>query len=125
MAELSGRANILVAEDELLLALDLQAMLQHAGYAVIGPARSLAAVKDRIAAHPDIALALLDLNLAGESAVPLARALLQGGTPVILTTGYDAHDVPDDLNGAHIYVKPVSSAALLRAIAALLAQNAR
>lgn len=124
MAELSGRANILVAEDELLLALDLQAMLQQAGYAVIGPARSLAAVKDRIAAHPDIALAVLDLNLAGESAVPLARALLQGGTPVILTTGYDAHDVPDDLNVAHIFVKPVSSAVLLRAIAALLNQNA-
>lgn len=114
--------RVLVAEDELFLALDLEDMLREAGCDGIGPARALAAAETLAATEEGIAMALLDLNLAGESSLPLARRLAQQGIPVILTTGYAEADLPDDLPVSRICVKPLSSSQLLRAMRELLAE---
>jgi DNA-binding response OmpR family regulator len=114
--------RVLIAEDELLLALDLEDMLLEAGCEVIGPARTLAAAEELAEKEAGIAMALLDLNLAGESSLPLARGMIQRGIPVILTTGYEEADLPGDLPASKICVKPLSSGQLLRAMHALLAE---
>ena len=57
-----GVARVLVVEDEALIAMDLQALLEEAGYQVLGPANSSAAALALIDnEEPDVAL--LDVNL--------------------------------------------------------------
>lgn len=108
--------RILVAEDELLLALDLCDMLQVVGCDVVGPARTLAKAIALAQDSATLDLAILDLNLAGDMSLPLAADLMNRGVPVILTTGYEARDLPSDLPAIAICVKPLSRPALLRTL---------
>ena len=112
--------RVFVAEDEFLLALDLCDILARAGAEVLGPARSRAEADTYVASQfkPDVAL--LDLNLGGESSSDIALQLKDRGIPVILTTGYDAGDVPADLSAMPVCLKPISGAAVLRTIAEVL-----
>lgn len=108
--------RVFVAEDEFLLALDLCDILESAGADVVGPARSHAEASDTLADQPLIDVALLDLNLGGKSSGPIALDLKARGVPVILTTGYDAEDVPAALKGMPVCVKPLSASVVLRAV---------
>lgn len=116
--------QVLIAEDELLLAMDLSDRLTEAGYRVLGPARTLAAARALAAGAEPIDLALLDLNLGGDSALPVVRDLVARGIPVFLTTGYEQAELPDDLPQVQICVKPISGTALLKAMARALAARA-
>lgn len=112
---LSG-LRIFVAEDEYLLALDLCDILETAGALVIGPARSRGEAHDQLSLRPAVDVALLDLNLGGESSVELALRLRGEGVPVILTTGYDAGDVPVTLKGVPVCLKPLSGTSVIRSV---------
>lgn len=120
---LSGM-RIFVAEDEYLLALDLCDTLTAAGAKIVGPARSHAEAVDVVAEGSAFDVGLLDLNLAGESSADIARTLRRRGTPLILTTGYDANDLPCDLRDIKVCVKPVSGSTIVRAISALMQPDA-
>lgn len=116
-----GRPPILVVEDELVLALELESALDDAGYAVIGPAATLrdAAALLR-AARP--AAALLDVNIQGHPVVPLARRLVAAGVPFALHTAYAAdHLAAPILRGAPLLPKPLDQAALRRVLRDLVA----
>ena len=93
-APLKG-VRVFVAEDEFLLALDLCDILNEAGAVVVGPARSQRDARAQLAAAGAVDVALLDLNLGDESSAAFALELRARGVPVILTTGYDAEDVPE------------------------------
>jgi DNA-binding LytR/AlgR family response regulator len=112
---LSG-LRVFVAEDEYLLALDLCDILASAGAAVIGPARSRQEAEAHLLSQPAMDVALLDLNLGGDSSVELALRLRGDGVPVILTTGYDATDVPAPLQGIPICLKPLSGAIVIKSV---------
>lgn len=109
-----------VAEDEFLLALDLCDILTRAGAEVLGPARSRAEAESYVTGQfaPDVAL--LDLNLGGESSTDIALRLEARRIPVILTTGYDAGDLPEPLSAMPTCLKPISAVAVLRAIERVL-----
>ena len=90
LQSVDGLANlrILVAEDESLIALNLEAMLEQFGCTVIGPVADV----DRIVAiaeaeRPDGAL--LDVNLRGRQVFDVIPALTALNIPVVLTSGYD------------------------------------
>ena len=69
-----GKARILVVEDEALIAMDLQALLEEAGYCVLGPANTSEAALALIERdEPDVAL--LDVNLGRSDAFGVANAL--------------------------------------------------
>ena len=88
-----GNACILVVEDEALIAMDLQALLEDAGYRVLGPANSSAAALALIDADaPDVAL--LDVNLGRSDAFGVASILTERKTQVIFLTGHTAHKLP-------------------------------
>ena len=93
--DVRGR-RILVVEDEYMLAEDLRLELEDAGAVVLGPAPSvadaLALLADAEGGPPDAAI--LDLNLGGEMAYPVADALRERGVPVMLATGYDVQSIP-------------------------------
>jgi DNA-binding NarL/FixJ family response regulator len=107
---------VFVAEDEYLLALDLCDILETAGAIVIGPARSRKEVDAQLALRPAIDVALIDLNLGGDLSVDLVLSLRGQGVPVILTTGYDAVDLPAPLKGVPVCLKPLSAAAVIKAL---------
>jgi CheY-like chemotaxis protein len=80
--------RILVAEDEGLIALDIEDILQRFGCTVVGP---FSDVEDVITAARTTHLdgALLDVNLRGQQVFGILPELLALGLPIVLTSGYD------------------------------------
>jgi DNA-binding response OmpR family regulator len=84
---LAGR-RILLAEDEGLIALELERMLKDFGCDVIGP---LTSVKEVLASAERGRFdgALLDVNLRGQQIFEILPALQRLGLPLVITSGYD------------------------------------
>ena len=88
-ADALNKRRILVVEDEFFVMVDLCDALQAAGAVVIGPAPSVDKALSLIADGSVIDAALLDVDLGGEMAYPVADTLLAHGIPFVFTTGYD------------------------------------
>lgn len=105
--------RVLVVEDEYLLADDLAQELKKAGAQVIGPFGHLEQAIARAREEKRIDAALLDLNLGGVAAFPLADELAGRNVAVIFTTGYDALSIPQRYADVPTCVKPVSPSRLI------------
>jgi DNA-binding LytR/AlgR family response regulator len=108
--------QILIVEDEYLVARSLRRLLELSGATVIGPAASvekalmLANTSDRIDG------ALLDINLRERSVFPLADVLIARGVPIVFTTGYDTTNVPQSYAHVSILQKPFDPDEIPRAL---------
>jgi DNA-binding NtrC family response regulator len=80
--------RILLAEDEGLIALDVEAMLQGFGCEVVGPLSELEDILLALQAEP-LDGALLDVNLRGRQVFDILPEFLSRNIPVVLTSGYD------------------------------------
>jgi DNA-binding response OmpR family regulator len=78
--------RILIVEDELFIALDIEATLADAGAQILGPCAELADAL-KAAVSENISLATLDLRLGRESTEPVASALARRGIPFIFYSG--------------------------------------
>ena len=80
--------RILIAEDNLLAAMELEHTLLELGCKPLGP---VATVSDalRLIEQEELDGALLDVDLRGEFAFGVAEALEARGAPVVFATGYD------------------------------------
>jgi DNA-binding LytR/AlgR family response regulator len=116
--------RILIVEDEFLLAMELEAILQRRGGMILGPVSSVGQALGVLdGERPD--LALLDVNLKGERATPVAAALQARGVPFVLITGYSGPQLSEpELSHAPRIDKPVNCRMLRRAMASALAGNA-
>ena len=81
--------NILIVEDEPLVAMDMQSMLAGAGCSIVGPTGTFEEAR-RLIETEEIDVALVDVNLKGEPIDPLLGALRQQGIPFAFVTGYGA-----------------------------------
>jgi len=118
MAEpLAGR-RVLLVEDEALVAMLIEDALDSAGAVMLGP---YAAVAPALAAIPDALpeLAVLDLNLAGESSLPIADELAGRGVPLVFASGYGQAGLPPRFRGRPMLAKPFDPAELISVLAAL------
>jgi PAS domain S-box-containing protein len=106
--------RVLIVEDAVLLALELEAGLEEAGAVVVGAAADLEEAERMLALSFDVAV--LDANLNGKSVIPVARALAARGTPFIFATGYDEAGVAPEGFTAPVVRKPYN----VRQIAAAL-----
>jgi CheY-like chemotaxis protein len=128
VADLFARLNgfrVLIVEDELIIAMELESLLRRLGYVVLEPAptiqRALRAVTDQ---QPDVAV--LDMNLQGERATPVAEALQEQGVPFVLVTGYGSERLPERaLRNAPCLHKPVDGHQLASAISEVLTRQQR
>ena len=88
--------RVLLVEDETLVAMLLEDMIAELGGTVIASAsrvsRALEVVKDN---GTSLDLAVLDVNLGGEEAFPVAAALAERGVPFAFSTGYGNSGLPD------------------------------
>lgn len=114
-------AKILVVEDELFVALDIETLLLTHGYAVLGPASTIDAALTLLDAElPDVAL--LDFNINGETVILVADRLRGFGIPIVLTSAYEIGHLNtlEPFEGALFVSKPFDSRDLLKAVAASL-----
>ena len=111
---------ILIVEDEYIIAREMNAILTAWGAAVVGPAPTVTEALGLMAAHPQLACAVLDINLRGELVYSLADALLERRIPVIFVTGYGAGSIPPAYAAMPRCEKPVDVAALGEAIRRLV-----
>jgi CheY-like chemotaxis protein len=87
--------RVLVVEDEYLIAVSLRDHLQAIGSTVIGPVPSVEKAIQLIESNPRIDAAILDLNLGGSKAYPVADALQARKIPFIFASGYGDEDLSD------------------------------
>jgi CheY-like chemotaxis protein len=111
----TAERRILVVEDEALVAMLVEDALVDAGFAVLGPARSVAQALEMLTAEtPDAAV--LDLNLGGENSLSVADALAARGIPFLVATGYGAAGLPAHLRHIPVLPKPYDPADLTVAV---------
>jgi len=119
-AEASIRGlRILIVEDAVLLALELEAGLQDAGAIVAGNAAELE--EGMAMLDLEIDAAVLDANLNGASVAPLAEALRARGTPFVFATGYGERGAPEGFD-APVVRKPYNVNQIVRALAEAVAR---
>jgi CheY-like chemotaxis protein len=107
--------RVLVVEDEYLVAMDMSAYLEAAGAHVVGPASNVNAALE-VLKRAELDGAILDVNLRGEMAYPVADALAARGIPFVFTTGYGARGVPARFAGVKRCEKPTTPEAISRAL---------
>jgi DNA-binding response OmpR family regulator len=101
--------RILVVEDEALISMLLEDGLNDAGAEVIGPAASVEEALGLIeGAHLDggLSAAVLDINLIGQTVIPVADRLAALGVPFLFTTGYTGEGRRGLHEAAPTLVKP-------------------
>ncbi len=113
------RPLILVAEDEPITSMALREQLEALDFRVLGPARDGDDAFALGVCFP-VDLGLFDLRMPRRSGLDAARDLFDlAPTPVVLLTGFDAADLPDDLSAPPIFgraAKPIGMAELRSAI---------
>ena len=83
--------RILVVEDEALVAMLVEDALLDAGANIVGPACTVydaLRLIDEAKVNGVIDAVVLDLNLAGETALPVADKLAAFGVPFLIASGY-------------------------------------
>jgi DNA-binding NarL/FixJ family response regulator len=108
---------VLVAEDEFIIAMELEAILVAQGWQVLGPAATIEDALDLLSNQPPD-VAILDVNLRGVMVTPVAEALQGRDIPFVLTTVYQ----PPRLQGSTVLAraanigKPISERRLVEAV---------
>lgn len=99
--------RVLIVEDEIVVAMELENVLRQYGCSVLGPAdtveKAIALIED---GQPEAAV--LDLSLNGKDALPVAAALNACGVPFVVATGHSkTRSQERELSGAPWLKKPV------------------
>lgn len=115
-----GPCRILVVEDEALVAMLVEDLLLEAGATILGPVSTLTEALALLRATECCDAAVLDVNLWGESVLPLADVLALRGVPFLFVTGYGDIDGLGPHAGVPVLAKPFDPLELVVALAGLL-----
>lgn len=115
---MTNRMDVLIVEDEMLLAMDIEAMVEDSGHHVLAEAASL---QDVEALPNDLnpQLAFVDLHLAHDSNGLDVCRYIQTHWPdaLIVFVTANVSKIPPDFSGAHgVIAKPFSHAGVVTAI---------
>jgi CheY-like chemotaxis protein len=97
--------RVLVVEDEAAISLLLEDMLLDFGCEVVGPSARLAAALEAVEKEK-VDIAILDVNVAGESIYPVAEALQARSIPFVFSTGYGSQGIKDSFRDRPVLQKP-------------------
>lgn len=114
--------RILIVEDEPLIALSLEDVLTEAGFEIAGVAGRL----DKALALVESCTcdaAIVDANLAGVSASPLAISLAARSLPYIVISGYAPEQMRGEYPRAVFLAKPFRPELLIETLNSILLQG--
>jgi CheY-like chemotaxis protein len=109
--------RVLLVEDENLVALLLEEALAELGHTVLGPVARLTRALE-MARHEAFDVAILDVNINGETSYPIADVLAARGIPFIFSTGYGR--LPPEYRSRPTLEKPFRLHDLQRSLAEVL-----
>lgn len=112
--------RVLIVEDEPIIAMTAEDLVEDMGCIVAGSAASLAEAT-ALAAAGQFDIAMLDINLNGETSLPVAAMLQQARVPFVFTTGYGSAAPVAAFAGVEIVKKPYGAAVLSAALGRLSA----
>ncbi|RXZ65513.1 response regulator [Pelagerythrobacter rhizovicinus] len=118
MPDLAG-VRVLIVEDESIVAMMLEEMLEELGCEIAASVASVARAEHAVRTI-DVDLALLDVNLSGETTIDFARGLAGRPIPFAFCTGYGSAGVPADLRDRPVLTKPFAPWELRKAIERVL-----
>jgi len=102
---MSEPRRILIVEDEPLISMMLEDFIDSLGHTV---ARACESIAEALEAVRDggFDLAILDVNLKGESVWPVASELKQNGIPFVLASGGHVEAPPSEFASVAMIEKP-------------------
>jgi DNA-binding NtrC family response regulator len=119
---LAGK-RVFVVEDETLVAMLLEDIIRDLGGTIIGSASRVSRALEAVAARADeIDLVVLDVNLCGEEAFPVAAALAERALPFVFSTGYGNSGLPVAWRGRPTLQKPFTHEHVRAALSSALKQ---
>lgn len=115
-------ARILIVEDEPILAMVLKQVLHEAGFEIGGATGNLAKALSIVESGICDA-AVLDANLAGVSAAPIADALAARGLPFLVLSGYSPEQQPAALRAGRYLQKPAHPDQVIKILNQILSET--
>jgi light-regulated signal transduction histidine kinase (bacteriophytochrome)/CheY-like chemotaxis protein len=108
--------SLLLVEDQLLIALDVEAMLNERGIIDVTTSGTVSDALSKLSALTPNA-AILDVNLGTETSIPVAEELVKRKIPFVFATGYGEKGiVPASLANVPVVRKPYDADSLAEAI---------
>jgi CheY-like chemotaxis protein len=118
--QVNGARSILIVEDEPLIAMMLEDFLLSLGHEVRGTCESVGEALKAVQAA-DFDIAILDVNLKGESVWPVAAELRDREIPFILASGGHVDPPPAEFKDVPMIDKPYTIDRVTPALEAALA----
>jgi len=113
MTMITGQ-RILIAEDEGLIALQVEELLLELGCIVVGPVSRVQDVIERLD-NEQVDGAILDVNLRGGTIFSVLPSVIKLGLPFIISSGYEAESLfPPQFRSLPRVAKPFDEAELRR-----------
>jgi two-component SAPR family response regulator len=100
-----GGLRLLVVEDEVMISTLIEDMLAELGHHIVGLAASVEEAAG-LAAAAEFDVALLDVNLHGQTVESIAATLARRGKPFVFTTGYGERAIPAEFKDRPMLPKP-------------------
>ncbi|WP_320200573.1 HWE histidine kinase domain-containing protein [Agrobacterium sp. rho-13.3] len=112
--------RVFLVEDQMLIAMDVEYMLEARGITNIETATSSTMALDKLKnLKPDVAI--LDINLGSDTSIPVAYELLRRQIPFMFATGYaDGIMIPAEFAHVPVIRKPYDEDALMSSIGKLV-----
>ena len=109
--------RILVVEDEVYPGMSIQVILLDAGAEQVRLSNGLAGARAVIDSDFEPHAVVLDLDVAGKDARPIARHLMEVGTPFVFHTGFaDPDSLADQFPNQRVLKKPAPADVLVSAL---------
>jgi CheY-like chemotaxis protein len=104
----SAAADVLIIEDEPIIAMDIEELVQNCGHRVVGVATSEAdAIRIAESTRPGLILADINLGLGGDGAQAISQIMRHHRAPVIFVTAYPERLLTGEaLEPAFVITKP-------------------
>lgn len=116
-------ANILLVEDSMLIALDIEEALTSLGAQRVTTASTVRQARDAMA-EGVIDFAILDINLGAESSLPIAEELEARGVPFVFASGYGDQAQLTDAFADHVVIsKPYGRSEIVDVVARVRAKG--
>jgi DNA-binding NtrC family response regulator len=110
-------AHILLVEDDHLILMDLEAIVEDAGAAIVDTCTDVSAALALLARNAPIDAAVLDIRLRDESVAPVAHELGERRVPFVFYSGQnDADPIHEEWPGSKIIPKPAPAQAIVSAL---------